>query len=430
MKKKNKLIVRIIAVILAILFLGSVLFTVLSSLLMSARASDEMDQLEAQQEENELKRQHLEEERRQLNAERVKLQASILSLEDDISAIQQQKEEYDSLIVLTEDEIDMVVQQINVLVDEMQLKTEELNRLSEEREKRWEEFCMKLREMEESSSFGYLDVLFGKTGSFSELLSGFEMVDEVNNRSESIIADMEEFQIRVVYAQQALYDTKLEWENKLSEEEDLRKEYETLREDSTRRIAEMEGELERKNATAEEQRLLVLELERQIRQEEEEAQKIAERIEELERLEELMNAGVFATGTYLWPSSTSYYVTSRFGSRLHPILKYWRMHNGVDIGANYGTDIYASDGGVVVVSESSYSYGEYVMIAHGSGRYTLYAHMSKRLVSVDDIVKQGDVIGKVGSTGQSTGPHIHFEIVENDVRVDPLQYFSNYVLLG
>ena len=69
------------------------------------------------------------------------------------------------------------------------------------------------------------------------------------------------------------------------------------------------------------------------------------------------------------------------------------------------------------------------MIAHGNGRYTLYAHMSQRLVSVDDVVAQGDVIGYVGATGYATGPHIHFEIYENDERVDPLQFFSNYTIL-
>jgi len=82
----------------------------------------------------------------------------------------------------------------------------------------------------------------------------------------------------------------------------------------------------------------------------------------------------------------------------------------------------------VVTSEYSYSYGNYVMIAHGNGRYTLYAHMSERHCKVDDKVSQGDTIGLVGSTGYSTGPHIHFEIIENGVRIDPLQFFSNYTV--
>jgi murein DD-endopeptidase MepM/ murein hydrolase activator NlpD len=114
--------------------------------------------------------------------------------------------------------------------------------------------------------------------------------------------------------------------------------------------------------------------------------------------------------------------------RVHPILGYYKSHNGIDIGASYGTDILAADSGVVVTSEYSSSYGNYVMIAHGYGRYTLYAHMSQRLVSVGDEVSQGETIGYIGSTGWSTGPDLHFEIYENGKRVDPLNYYDNYEL--
>ena len=81
----------------------------------------------------------------------------------------------------------------------------------------------------------------------------------------------------------------------------------------------------------------------------------------------------------------------------------------------------------MIVSQRSSSYGEYVVISHGSGNTTLYAHMSSRSVSVGDVVEQGDVIGITGSTGISSGPHLHFEITENGVRVDPLQYLTGYI---
>jgi murein DD-endopeptidase MepM/ murein hydrolase activator NlpD len=130
----------------------------------------------------------------------------------------------------------------------------------------------------------------------------------------------------------------------------------------------------------------------------------------------------------MWPSDDSKLVTSKYGMRPHPILGYTTMHNGIDIGAHYGTNIRAADGGIVMISEYSSSYGNYVMINHGGGRYTLYAHMSKRLVSVGDKVSQGDVIGLVGSTGYSTGAHIHFEIQIDGKRTDPLQFFSDYTI--
>ena len=429
MNKKRKLFLRIMALILALLFLGSTLYLILDTVLQSAGAVS-LDELNQQQDEIDEEKKALAAQQQELAAQRSSLQAAIKELQDDITAIQLQKEEYDRLITVTEEELENVARQIVVLEAEIEIKRQEYEAASAEEEVRWQTFCGQLRSMEESGDVTYMDILLGGVNSFSDLLSRLDMVDEVNARGEQLINEMEEVRKEVALAQQALYDAKGICEDKQAEQEELQLEYEALREESTRRIQEMESELEQKRLTAQEQAEMAAELERQERQLEAEAYSLLKQIEELERQELMRNAGVNATGTYLWPSSDSYYVTSLFGNRYHPILHYWRTHSGIDIGAPYDTKIYASDGGVVVTSESSYSYGNYVMIAHGNGRYTLYAHMNKRLVSVDDVVKQGDVIGLVGSTGYSTGPHIHFEIIENGERVDPLQYFSNYVVLN
>lgn len=138
-------------------------------------------------------------------------------------------------------------------------------------------------------------------------------------------------------------------------------------------------------------------------------------------------AGAVGIGMYIWPSETSDYVTSFFGTRLHPVLGVYKSHNGIDIGAAYGTDILAAaEGTVVTAAYNADGYGYYIVINHGNSFKTLYAHMSKQLVSVGQTVSQGDVIGLVGSTGMSTGPHIHFETYVNGSRVDPLGYFTDY----
>ena len=93
----------------------------------------------------------------------------------------------------------------------------------------------------------------------------------------------------------------------------------------------------------------------------------------------------------------------------------------------YTTEIHAAKAGTVIVSQYSSSYGNYVVVSHGSGNTTLYAHMSSRKVSEGDYVNQGDVLGITGSTGISSGPHLHFEITENGVRVDPLKYLTGYI---
>ena len=99
-------------------------------------------------------------------------------------------------------------------------------------------------------------------------------------------------------------------------------------------------------------------------------------------------------------------------------------HKGVDIRANYGASIIASDGGVVTTAGWHYSYGNYVIINHGGGRQTLYAHASSLAVHVGQAVSQGQVIAYVGSTGNSTGNHCHFEMFENGVRISAKKYFA------
>jgi murein DD-endopeptidase MepM/ murein hydrolase activator NlpD len=426
---KRKLWFKIVAIILALLFLGSLGLTIITSLISSVRASEELDELQEQQQANKEERESLEAQRNDLAAQKSALMSTIAALDSSIETIQAEKEAYDQMIRLTEMELENLGEQINLLNQQIDYKRIEYDAAVEEEEKQWDIFKLKFRAMEERGDISYFEILFDDLTGFGDLLTRMDMIDEIVAEDAGIIATMEKAKQEVVLAQQALYDAKEECEAKEQVQRDKQAELEQLIREATARIAELEDEKAAQEASAAELQDKIAALEKQIKLEREEDARIAARIEELERLELLKNAGVTATGTYLWPSADSYYVTSTYGMRLHPILGYTRMHYGIDIGASYGTKIYASDGGVVITSEESYSYGNYVMIAHGNGRYTLYAHMSVRSVSVDDVVSQGDVIGYVGATGYATGPHIHFEIYENDERVDPLQYFSNYTIL-
>ncbi|MFP5330105.1 MAG: M23 family metallopeptidase [Alphaproteobacteria bacterium] len=114
-------------------------------------------------------------------------------------------------------------------------------------------------------------------------------------------------------------------------------------------------------------------------------------------------------------------ITSGFGYRVHPILRFARMHAGVDFGASWGSPIVAAAEGVVVAAGWSGGYGRQVQVAHGSGIVTTYSHMSGLAASPGETVRQGQVIGYVGSTGLSTGPHLHFEVHVNGRAVDPMQ---------
>jgi murein DD-endopeptidase MepM/ murein hydrolase activator NlpD len=129
---------------------------------------------------------------------------------------------------------------------------------------------------------------------------------------------------------------------------------------------------------------------------------------------------VQGTGQMIWPVNGR--LSSRFGYRIHPISKVRKLHTGIDIAAGSGTSIKAADAGTVVFAGWRGGYGKTIIVSHGSGLATLYAHQSALLVGSGARVGKGQVIGKVGSTGYSTGPHLHFEVRKNGSPVDPLSY--------
>lgn len=142
------------------------------------------------------------------------------------------------------------------------------------------------------------------------------------------------------------------------------------------------------------------------------------------QIKNLQKKGTKYSGTMIWPSTSSRAITSPFGTRWHPVLKKYKTHTSIDIGASNGSSILAANKGTVIFAGWNSAYGNMIIIDHGGGISTLYAHSSKLLVSTGDTVKAGDVIAKVGSTGLSTGPHLHFEVRVNGNPVNPLQYVS------
>ena len=134
----------------------------------------------------------------------------------------------------------------------------------------------------------------------------------------------------------------------------------------------------------------------------------------------------FVGGKFLWPVSGYYSITDVFGMRTHPTTGVYKLHTGVDIAGSgiRGKPILAANSGTVLKAGSHTAYGNYVVIDHGGGYSTLYAHAKSLNVSKGQKVNRGDVLGYVGSSGYSTGPHLHFEIMENGNYKDPLSYFD------
>ena len=159
---------------------------------------------------------------------------------------------------------------------------------------------------------------------------------------------------------------------------------------------------------------------------------LAEQEKLLEQIENQIAAAAAATASaddgdggasgFLWPCPASHRITSSFGPRTAPVAGASTYHKGIDIGASSGSAIVASAGGRVTTATYSSSAGNYVVVSHGNGISTVHMHASALYVSVGDVVSQGDTIAAVGSTGYSTGPHLHFGVIVNGSYVNPLNY--------
>lgn len=183
-------------------------------------------------------------------------------------------------------------------------------------------------------------------------------------------------------------------------------------------IGERTAQLEAYERDIKAQEDKIAQIEAELKRQEEEARKRAE------AAGKTYNTVSIGNIKFIWPCPASGRVTSRFGDRESPTAGASTNHKGIDIGASTGSNIVAAAAGTVTIATYSYSAGNYIMVNHGGGVSTVYMHCSQLLVSAGDTVSQGQVIAKVGSTGYSTGPHLHFGVRLNGAYVNPSQYVS------
>ncbi len=314
-----------------------------------------------------------------------------------------QIKEMEQKIYAKQVEINDKQKEINDTKELISIKIEELRQQEEEINGQNEELLKRLRAMYKNGETGMLAVLFGSS-SMSELMTNMDMVQRIYESDADLLADMEDAYGVLVEKKEELQKLK---ESLIAEEEALEADKDDLNADKAA-LAAKKKEVDADNR----------ELERQIDKLNDEAKALTAEIIKLQTAES------YVGGAMLWPSQASKYVSSPFGNRLHPILKVIKFHTGIDIAAGSGTNILAANGGTVMSACYNSGYGYMIMIDHGGGIVTLYAHCSKLLVSKGAKVKRGQVIALVGSTGMSTGPHLHFEVRINGEYKNPLEYVS------
>ncbi|MBO4861288.1 MAG: peptidoglycan DD-metalloendopeptidase family protein [Firmicutes bacterium] len=338
------------------------------------------------------------------------LRSNIIKSERELSEGKKQAQELQAEITSYERQINDTQVEINLLTEDLNATKERVTQVLAELDDiqlrivdQNEALMSRLRTMYKQGDASMVAVILGSS-SMTELLTNVEMMKRITQSDADLIASLEKQYGEVTEKKDELVALKTELEEKQAE---LDSKKAALDKDMST-VASLKKQIEKNNAA----------LEASIDAMNKEADALKADILKLQ------SSGEYSGGVMGWPSRSSKRITDVFGMRLHPILGYYKMHTGIDIGAAKGTDILAAADGTIIRTASSDGYGNYVMIDHGGGVVTLYAHSSKILVRVGDKVKRGDVIALVGSTGRSTGPHIHFEVRINGNYKDPLQYVT------
>ncbi len=363
-----------------------------------------------------------------LNNRKKELEKELDALADDKSKALERKNLLDQRVDNTAAQIRNVEAQIEDYAALIGQAEADLADAQQREAEKYELFCKRVREMEEQGSVSYWSVLF-KAESFSDLLGRLDIINEIMDADQRVIDQLKALQAEIEVKKTDLESAKADSEAAKAELLVKKSELDKQRQEAIALVNEI-----RSNESKYKSTLNALDAEEERIQAE-----IVKKSRELAAQEAAKGKNSKSNpGGYIWPVD-SRYVTSTVGGRTSPGGVGSTNHKGTDIGrVGYTSPIYAAKAGTVIVSQYSSSYGHYVVISHGDGNTTLYGHMSSRKVPVGQYVNQGDVIGITGSTGNSTGPHLHFEITENGVRINPLShgaepkkgYLTGYTLSG
>ena len=394
MKKKTvRLISCIVAGILVIAMLASMLA---SGLVYAAAAEDDADEAS------------LKDQLSQLEEQKSAVQERIADLTAQANDVQATREALQQEIDLTKQEIATVEQYIERLQQQIDVKTTELEAAEKALAEKEEQFAQTVRTTYEQGDVSYLEVVLNAS-SFSDLLTRMEIVSAIMEDNQKTVDEYTAAKEDIEQKRDDLQDTQDEQkdyqENLSYKVDDLaasEAEQAALQESIEAYKAESEAEYDRIAA---------------------EMQSVSDQIAELSRQSAANGSVPMGDGTLIWPTPSCTTNSSAYGWRIHPIYGTMKFHAGEDIPASMGADILAAATGTVVTAGWVSGYGNYTVIDHGGGMMTAYGHQSQILVSVGQTVQQGELIGKVGSTGNSTGPHLHFEVYINGETVDPKSFF-------
>ena len=359
-----------------------------------------------------------------LEEEKKKTEETIQELEKLKADTESYVKELDGELARLDDELSSLDSRITDKEADIEETKAQLEEAKKTEEEQYASMKLRIKYMYEKGDTSYLDLLL-ESGSMSEMLNRAEYIQQISSYDRKKLTEYGEIKEKIADDEEKL---EAEHEELLTLQEQTKAKQDSVEKlvgEKSRelqkyqnQIAANESQLASYQADIEAQENRIQQREAELKRQEEEARKKAQ-----EKGEEYKTVSI-GNISFIWPCPSSSRITSGFGGRSSPTEGASSNHKGIDIGASSGSDIVAAADGTVTISTYSYSAGNYIMINHGGGVSTVYMHCSKLLVSVGETVKKGQVIAKVGSTGYSTGPHLHFGVRVNGAYVNPSQYVS------
>lgn len=359
-----------------------------------------------------------------LEEEKKKTEETIQELEKLKADTESYVKELDGELARLDDELSSLDSRITDKEADIEETKAQLEEAKKTEEEQYASMKLRIKYMYEKGDTSYLDLLL-ESGSMSEMLNRAEYIQQISSYDRKKLTEYGEIKEKIADDEEKL---EAEHEELLTLQEQTKAKQDSVEKlvgEKSRelqkyqnQIAANESQLASYQADIEAQENRIQQIEAELKRQEEEARKKAQ-----EKGEEYKTVSI-GNISFIWPCPSSSRITSGFGGRSSPTEGASSNHKGIDIGASSGSDIVAAADGTVTISTYSYSAGNYIMINHGGGVSTVYLHCSKLLVSVGETVKKGQVIAKVGSTGYSTGPHLHFGVRVNGAYVNPSQYVS------
>ena len=367
----------------------------------------------------------LEERNAEIEAELNALRGQLSDNRDELESLVAQKDLVDQEIVLLYEQMEVVNQQITVCAQLIADKQEEVDQAQTRLQELQQKNLERIRAMEENGELSYWSVLSGAS-SFMEMLDRWEMVQEIAEADKKCLEELDKAAAEVAAARDALAEDQAELQNKRDQMDAVELVLAQKRAETDALLIEMKAKGDESEAMIEESEQMQEELMQEIANKKEEYQDAKDR----EQASSPVIGGTTTTVNGIqWTVPCSYWrVSSPFGYRYHPLSGIWKMHNGVDLTGPEGTPIVATRSGYVTTAAyQAGGAGNYVSLSHGDGFGSIYMHMTHYVVSYGQYVEAGQVIGYMGTTGGSTGVHLHFGISYNGVYVNPAEYIPSLV---